>query len=113
MAVIFNFGGEYSLENREFRVKNFDWNLFPYGYYKAKDGYVTIAAGSDQDFRGMLKVLGRWDLENDWRFVFDRITDDIDKLKGLEDEFKKRNYQIHAERNCAKNAFLQQEGGTR
>ncbi len=71
------------------RVKNFDWNLFPYGYYKAKDGYVTIAAGSDQDFRGMLKVLGRWDLENDWRFVFDRITDDIDKLKGLEDEFKK------------------------
>lgn len=71
------------------RVGNFDWSIFPYGYYEAKDGYVTIAAGSDQDFRGLLKILNRWDLENDWRFVFDRITDDVDKLKALEAEFKK------------------------
>ena len=71
------------------RVGNFDWNIFPYGYYEAKDGFVTIAAGSDQDFRGLLKILKRWDLEEDWRFVFDRITDDVDKLKVLETDFKK------------------------
>ena len=71
------------------RVGNFDWTLFPYGYYKAKDGFVTIAAGADQDFRGLLKIFKRWDLENDWRFVFDRITDDVDKLKVLESEFQK------------------------
>jgi crotonobetainyl-CoA:carnitine CoA-transferase CaiB-like acyl-CoA transferase len=71
------------------RVGNFDWSIFPYGYYEAKDGFVTIAAGSDQDFRGLLKIFKRWDLEEDWEFVFDRITDDVDKLKDLEAEFKK------------------------
>jgi len=34
-------------------------------------------------FSGDLKIFGRWDLENDWRFLFDRITDDVEKLKGL------------------------------
>jgi CoA:oxalate CoA-transferase len=48
-----------------------------------------VAAASDADFRGLLKIFGRWDLENDWRFLFDRITDDVDKLKVLEVEFKK------------------------
>jgi crotonobetainyl-CoA:carnitine CoA-transferase CaiB-like acyl-CoA transferase len=71
------------------RVGNMDWAIFPYGYYEAKDGFVTLAAGSDQDFRGLLKIFKRWDLENDWRFVFDRITDDLDKVKSLEAEFKK------------------------
>jgi len=71
------------------RIGNFDWCLFPYGYYKAKDGYVTIAAASDADFRGLLKILGRWDLEDDWRFLFDRIADDPEKLRELEVEIKK------------------------
>jgi crotonobetainyl-CoA:carnitine CoA-transferase CaiB-like acyl-CoA transferase len=79
----------FTFEMPRVRVGNFDWCLFPYGYYEAKDGYVTVAAASDADFRGMLKIFGRWDLENDWRFLFDRITDDIDKLKELEVEFKK------------------------
>jgi crotonobetainyl-CoA:carnitine CoA-transferase CaiB-like acyl-CoA transferase len=79
----------FTFEMPRVRVGNFDWCLFPYGYYEAKDGYVTVAAASDADFRGMLKIFGRWDLENDWRFLFDRITDDIDKLKELEAEFKK------------------------
>ncbi|WP_161807096.1 CaiB/BaiF CoA transferase family protein [Desulfatitalea tepidiphila] len=71
------------------RIGNFDWCLFPYGYYKAKDGYVTVAASSDSDFRGLLKILGRWDLEDDWRFLFDRIADDPEKLNELEREIKK------------------------
>ncbi len=71
------------------RVGNFDWGIFPYGYYKAKDGFITLAATADADFRGLLKLWKRWDLENDWRFLFDRITDDVDKLKVLEDEFRK------------------------
>jgi len=37
----------------------------------------------------LLKIFKRWDLEEDWEFVFDRITDDVDKLKDLEAEFKK------------------------
>ncbi len=79
----------FAFEMPRVRVGNFDWTLFPYGYYEAKDGYVTVAAPADADFRGLLKILGRWDLENDWRFIFDRITDDVEKLKVLEEEFKK------------------------
>jgi len=79
----------YTTEKPRTRVGNFDWGIFPYGYYEAKDGYVTLAASSDADFRGLLKLWNRWDLENDWRFLFDRITDDIDKLRDLEADFKK------------------------
>jgi len=71
------------------RVGNFDWCLFPYGYYEAKDGYVTVAAASDADFRGLLKILGRWDLEEDWRNLFDRLTTDVEVLRELEKELKK------------------------
>ena len=85
----FSIAWGFTFEMPRVRVANFDWCLFPYGYYQAKDGYVTVAAASDADFRGLLKIFGRWDLENDWRFLFDRITDDVDKLKVLEVEFKK------------------------
>jgi CoA:oxalate CoA-transferase len=79
----------FTNEEPRTRIGNFDWCLFPYGYYKAKDGYVTIAAASDADFRGLLKILGRWDLEDDWRHLFDRIADDPEKLSELEQEIKK------------------------
>lgn len=79
----------FTTEMPRVKVGNFDWCLFPYGYYKAKDGYITVAATSDPDFRGLLKILKRWDLENDWRYLLDRITDDIDKLADLEKEIKK------------------------
>jgi crotonobetainyl-CoA:carnitine CoA-transferase CaiB-like acyl-CoA transferase len=79
----------FTFDKPRVRVGNFDWCMFPYGYYEAKDGYVTVVAPVDADFRGLLKILGRWDLENDWRFIFDRITDDVEKLKVLEAELKK------------------------
>lgn len=79
----------FTTQKPRVRVGNFDWGIFPYGYYEAKDGFITLAASADADFRGLLKLWKRWDLENDWRFLFDRITDDVDKLKVLEDEFRK------------------------
>jgi crotonobetainyl-CoA:carnitine CoA-transferase CaiB-like acyl-CoA transferase len=80
----------FTMEQPRVRVGNFDWCIFPYGYYKTKDDrYVTVAAAQDADFRGVLKILGRWDLEKDWRFLFDRITDDVENLKQLENEIKK------------------------
>jgi crotonobetainyl-CoA:carnitine CoA-transferase CaiB-like acyl-CoA transferase len=79
----------FTNEKPRTRVGNYDWCLFPYGYYEAKDGYVTVAAPSDADFRGLIKILGRWDLEDDWRFLFDRIADDPEKLDELEKEMKK------------------------
>jgi crotonobetainyl-CoA:carnitine CoA-transferase CaiB-like acyl-CoA transferase len=63
-----------------------DYGLCPYGFFKCKDGYVAIACFRDQDFRAALKVLKRWDLEEDWRTLLDRITDDVEKAKGLNKE---------------------------
>jgi len=65
-----------------------DYGLCPYGFFKCKDGYVAIAAFRDQDFRAILKILGRWDLEEDWRYLLDRITDDVDKVKQLNKEIE-------------------------
>ena len=79
----------FTTETPRARIGNFDWGLYPYGYYKAKDGYVTVCAALDHDFRGLIKILGRWDLEDDWRFLFDRLTDDPEKLGELEAEIQK------------------------
>lgn len=71
------------------RYGTLDYGLCPYGFFKCKDGHVAIACFRDQDFRAALKILGRWDLEEDWRSLLDRITDDVNKVKGLNDEIEK------------------------
>jgi len=71
------------------RVGKFDWAVYPFGFYETKDGFVTLIAATDADFRGILKILKRWDLEDDWRHVLDRITDNISQLKVLDDEICK------------------------
>jgi CoA:oxalate CoA-transferase len=65
------------------RYGTLDYGLCPYGFFKCQDGYVAIACFRDQDFRAALKILGLWKLEEDWKSLLDRITDDIDKVKGL------------------------------
>jgi len=65
------------------RYGTLDYGLCPYGFFKCQDGYVAIACFRDQDFRAALKILGLWKLEEDWRSLLDRITDDINKVKEL------------------------------
>ena len=79
----------FTNETPRARNGNYDLGLYPYGYYKAKDGYVTICAEYDHDFRSLLKIIGRWDLEDDWRYLLDRITDNPEKLDELEAEIQK------------------------
>ena len=79
----------FTNEQPRTRIAGFDWCLYPYGFLKCQDGYVTVAAVTDPDFRGLLRVLGRWDLENDWRYLFDRIVDDIDRAENLRSELEK------------------------
>jgi CoA:oxalate CoA-transferase len=68
------------------RYGTLDYGLCPYGFFKCKDGYVAIACFRDQDFRAAMKILGKWKLEEDWKTLLDRITDDIDKVKELNKE---------------------------
>ena len=71
------------------RYGTLDYGLCPYGFFKCKDGYVAIACFRDQDFRAALKIFGRWKLEEDWKSLLDRITDDIEKVRGLNEEVEK------------------------
>lgn len=70
------------------RYGTLDYGLCPYGFFKCKDGYVAIACFRDQDFRAALKILGKWDLEEEWRHLIDRITDNVDKVRGLNKEIE-------------------------
>jgi CoA:oxalate CoA-transferase len=79
----------YIWKKPRLRYGTLDYGLCPYGFFKCKDAYVAIACFRDQDFRAALKILGRWDLERDWRDLLDRITDDIDKAKELNQEIEK------------------------
>jgi CoA:oxalate CoA-transferase len=73
----------YTWEKPRPRIGVLDFILYPYGLWKCKDGYVVIAAPRDHDFRALLKVLGLWQLEDDWRYTADRIPDVVDQAMLL------------------------------
>ncbi len=73
----------YTWEAARPRIGVLDFILYPYGCWKCKDGLVVIAAPRDHDFRALLKILGLWKLEDDWRFTPDRIPDVIDTAMVL------------------------------
>jgi crotonobetainyl-CoA:carnitine CoA-transferase CaiB-like acyl-CoA transferase len=73
----------YVWKKPRIRYGTLDYGLCPYGFFKCKDGYVAIACFRDQDFRAALKLLGKWKIEEDWKTLLDRITDDIDKVLEL------------------------------
>jgi len=63
------------------RIGRHDFSIYPYGFWKSKDGIVAIAAGRDHDFRALLKILNLWKHEDDWRFTFDRIPDILTQIE--------------------------------
>ncbi|MGC1401456.1 MAG: CoA transferase [Thermodesulfobacteriota bacterium] len=65
------------------RIGVLDFILYPYGYWKCKDGFVAIAAPRDHDFRALLKILGLWELEDAWRHTPDRIPDVVENAMVL------------------------------
>ncbi len=73
----------YTWEKARPRLGKHDFTLYPYGFWKSKDGIVAIAAPRDHDFRALLKILKMWKIEDDWRFTFDRITDMLDQIEKL------------------------------
>ncbi|MET1124551.1 MAG: CoA transferase [Archaeoglobaceae archaeon] len=71
------------------RFGTIDYVIYPFGYYRCRDGYVAIATPTDADFRALLKIVGRWDLEPDWRYSLDRISDDLERIRELDEELNK------------------------
>lgn len=79
------------------RIGVLDFILYPYGHWRCKDGLVAIAAPRDHDFRALLKILGRWDLEDDWKYTSDRIPDIVDQAMILYREIEKETLKHTAD----------------
>ncbi|MDO9514663.1 MAG: CoA transferase [Syntrophales bacterium] len=79
------------------RIGVLDFILYPYGHWKCKDGLVAIAAPRDQDFRALLKILNRWDLEDDFKYTPDRIPDIIEQAMELHQEIEKETMKYTAD----------------
>ena len=87
----------YTWEKARPRIGVLDFILYPYGMWKCKDGYVVIAAPRDHDFRALLKILGLWHLEDDWRHTPDRIPDVVDQAMVLYKAIEEKTVQYTAD----------------
>jgi CoA:oxalate CoA-transferase len=87
----------YTWETARPRIGVLDFILYPYGLWKCKDGYVVIAAPRDHDFRALLKILGLWHLEDDWRYTADRIPDVVDQAMVLHKAIEEKTLQYTAD----------------
>jgi crotonobetainyl-CoA:carnitine CoA-transferase CaiB-like acyl-CoA transferase len=87
----------YTWEKARPRIGVLDFILYPYGLWKCKDGYVVIAAPRDHDFRALLKILGLWHLEDDWRHTPDRIPDVVDQAMVLYKAIEEKTLQYTAD----------------
>ncbi|MGP3667733.1 MAG: CaiB/BaiF CoA transferase family protein [Candidatus Bathyarchaeota archaeon] len=83
-----------------------DYLVYPFSIFKVKNGYVSIATPFDTDFRGLLKILNRWDLEPDWRYGVDRLSDDVDRIAELHKEICKELAKYSVEELTKKSESL-------
>jgi len=87
----------YTWEKARPRIGVLDFILYPYGHWQCKDGYVVIAAPRDHDFRALLKILGLWEIEDDWRYSSDRIPDILDQATHLHKLIEKETIKYTAD----------------
>ena len=87
----------FTWEKARPRIGVLDFILYPYGHWKCKDGLVAIAAPRDHDFRALLKVLGLWEQEDDWRYSSDRIPDILEQALHLHRIIEEKTLQYTAD----------------
>lgn len=87
----------FTWEKARPRIGVLDFILYPYGHWKCKDGFVAIAAPRDHDFRALLKVLGLWEQEDDWRYSSDRIPDILEQAIHLHKIIEEKTLQYTAD----------------
>lgn len=75
------------------RIGVLDFILYPYGHWKCRDGLVAIAAPRDHDFRALLKILGLWKVEDDWKHSSDRIPDILEQATHLHKIIEEKTLQ--------------------
>ena len=92
----------YTWDRPRPRIGVLDFILYPYSHWRCKDGMVAIAAPRDHDFRALLKILHRWDLEDDFKYTPDRIPDIIEQAMELHRQIESETMKYTADELTAK-----------
>jgi crotonobetainyl-CoA:carnitine CoA-transferase CaiB-like acyl-CoA transferase len=69
------------------RVGNYDVGVFPYTYFKCKDGYAFLSGFSDINWKALCTILNRPDLRGQFPTIFDRLN--LDNMKVMYKEIQK------------------------
>ena len=69
------------------RVGNYDVGVFPYTYFKCKDGFAFLSGFSDINWKALCTILGRPDLRDQYPTIFDRLN--LDNMKQMYKEIEK------------------------
>ncbi len=56
------------------RVGNYDVGVFPYTYFKCKDGFVFLSGFSDINWKALCTIINRPDLQQQYPTIFDRLN---------------------------------------
>jgi crotonobetainyl-CoA:carnitine CoA-transferase CaiB-like acyl-CoA transferase len=77
------------------RYGNAHRNIVPYQSFATRDGHITLAVGTDAQFRRLCDVMGRADLKADARFATNplRVQHRDALIPSLADEFAQRTTQ--------------------
>jgi len=83
----FQVANYFATEKAPLQLGNNHGAVAPYGTFKAKDAYINIAAGTQQMWERLCRVLGTEDLIQDSRFrtIADRVKNK-DELKDILDD---------------------------
>jgi crotonobetainyl-CoA:carnitine CoA-transferase CaiB-like acyl-CoA transferase len=69
------------------RVGNYDVGVFPYTYFRCKDGFAFLSGFSDINWKALCTILNRPDLQGQYPTIFDRLN--LDNMKGMYKEIEK------------------------
>jgi crotonobetainyl-CoA:carnitine CoA-transferase CaiB-like acyl-CoA transferase len=69
------------------RVGNLDVGIFPYTFFKCKDGYAFLAGFADINWKAFCTIIGRLDLQERYPTIFDRLN--LDNMKVMYAEIEK------------------------
>ncbi len=86
---LINYGLTYYQEYKDIipRVGNYDVGVFPYTYFKCKDGYAFLSGFSDINWKALCTILKRPDLQGQFPTIFDRLN--VDNMKVMYKEIEK------------------------
>jgi crotonobetainyl-CoA:carnitine CoA-transferase CaiB-like acyl-CoA transferase len=89
MGRLINYSLTYYQEYKENipRVGNYDVGVFPYTYFKCKDGYAFLSGFSDINWKALCTILKRPDLQGQFPTIFDRLN--VDNMKVMYREIEK------------------------